>query len=238
MRQGLFILFVIVVSCTSKEPAPVPVVTDYLPMKKGRYQIYTIDSVVVNQNIEVAYTYELKTEVTDSFPGSDGGYTYVIQRSKRITSVSQWKALESWSARVNAFQAIVNEGNISYVKIAGPLGNGKTWNGNAFNILGGSEKCLNGNTYTCDNYTIGSFAKPYASPSGKNFGNTLTVIQNDNEDPIVALDKRSEIYSKGTGLVYREIMILNYCTDQRCLGMQFVATGLKYKQTISDYGGQ
>ena len=237
MRQGLFILFVIGVSCTSKELVPVSVVSDYFPMKKGAYKIYRVDSVVVNQNREVKYTYDLKTEVTDSFPGSNGGFTYLIQRSKRITSSSPWTALESWSARVNAFQAVVNEGNISFVKMEGPLGNGKTWNGNAFNILGGNEKCLDGNAYTCDNYTIGSFAKPYETISGKNFENTLSVIQNDNQDLIVSLDKRSEIYAKKTGLIYREIIKLNYCTDPNCLGTQFVQTGLKYKQTIGDYGG-
>lgn len=236
MRQFLFMLFAISASCTSTEPNPVPVVTDYLPLRKGAWQIYTVDSVVVNQNTEVLYTYELKTEVIDSFPASDKGITYVIQRSKRVTSSSPWTSLESWSARASAFQAVVNEGNISYVKIAGPLGNGKTWNGNAFNILGGNEKCLEGDSYTCDRYTIGSFAKQYETP-GKKFESTLTVIQNDNQDIIVSLDKRSEIYAKQTGLIYREITRLNYCTEANCLGTQFVKTGLKFKQTISDYGG-
>ena len=237
MKQGFVILFVIVVSCTSRNPLPMPVVTDYFPLKKGYYQIYSVDSLVVNQNLETMFNYELKTEVTDSFPNTEGGFTYLIQRSKRLTASSPWTSLPSWSARVSPFLAVVNEGNISYMKIAGPLNNEKAWDGNALNILGGSEKCLVGDAYTCDNYTISSFAKPYEIPGGLHFENTMTVIQNDNKDFIVFQDKRSEIYAKKTGLIYREVMQLNYCTDPDCLGMQFVETGLKYKQSILEYGG-
>jgi hypothetical protein len=230
------IILFLALGCSSKEPAPVPVVSDYLPLKRGVFQIYSVDSIVVKQNAETAYNFELKTLVTDSFPNAEGGYTYVIQRFKRVMSSSPWTALGSWSARANAFQAVVNEGNISYVKIEGPLVNGKAWNGNAFNILGGTEKCLDRDSHTCDIYWIASFAKPYTPSSGRTFDNTVTIVQNDNKDLIVAQDKRSEVYAWRTGLVYREINSLKYCTDPGCVGTQFVTTGLKYKQRISDYG--
>ena len=139
--------------------------------------------------------------------------------------------------RANPFQAVINEGNISYVRIASPLGDGKAWDGNALNILGGTEKCLDHDSHTCDIYLIESFAKPYTASSARTFDNTVTIIQNDNKDLIVAQDKRSEVYALKTGLVYREINFLEYCTDPICVGTQFVTTGLKYKQTISDYGG-
>ncbi len=231
------IILLILLGCSSKEPLPEPIVPDYLPLKRGGFQIYSVDSVVVKQNVETSYTFELKTVVTDSFPNVEGGFTFVIQRFKRVTSSLPWTALGSWSARVSSFQAVINEGNISYIKMASPLGNGKEWDGNAMNSIGGTEKCLDRDSHLCDIYQIGSFAKPYTTSSGKTFDNTLTIIQNDNKDLIVAQDKRSEVYALKTGLVYREIIFLEYCTDTSCVGTQFVTTGLKYKQTISDYGG-
>jgi hypothetical protein len=234
MRHAFVIVFAL--GCSSKESVPAPRVSDYLPLRRGVFQIYTVDSVVVLQNAETVYRFELKTKVTDSFPNAAGGYTYVIQRSKRATPTSPWTALGSWSARANSFEAVINEGNISYVKIASPLSNGKAWDGNALNILGGTEQCLDHDSHTCDIYLIESFAKPYTTSSARTFDNTMTVVQSDNNDLIVAQDKRSEIYALKTGLVYREINSLEYCTDASCVGTQFVTTGLKYRQTISDYG--
>ena len=235
MRNAIIIFFVL--GCSSKEPLPAPLVSDYLPLKKGVFQIYSVDSVVVKQNGEVAYTYELKTLVTDSFPNAAGGYTYVIQRFKRVTPSASWTALGSWSGRANSFEAVINEGNVSYIKIASPLGDGKAWDGNALNILGGTEKCLDHDSHTCDIYLMEHFAKPYTASADHSFDNAVVIIQNDNNDLIVAQDKRMEIYALKTGLVYREIDILEYCTDPSCVGTQFVTTGLKYKQTISDHGG-
>jgi hypothetical protein len=234
MRYAIMILFAF--GCSTNEPIAVPRVSDYFPLRSGAFQIYHVDSVVVKENVETAYNYELKTEVTDSFSNAAGGYTYVIQRFKRISSSSPWTALGSWSARADAFQAVTNEGNISYVKIASPLGNGKAWDGNALNVMGGTEKCLDHDSHTCDIYAIESFGKPVSLAAGT-FDNTLTIVQNDNNDVIVSQDKRSEVYALNTGLVYREVNFLEYCTNAQCVGAQFVTAGLKYKQTISDYGG-
>src|SRR5260221_884855 len=115
------IILLILLGCSSKEPLPEPIVPDYLPLKRGGFQIYLIDSVVVKQNVETTYSFELKTVVTDSFPNAEGGFTFVIQRFKPVTSSSPSTALGSWSARVRSFQAALNEGNISYLKMASPL---------------------------------------------------------------------------------------------------------------------
>ena len=232
MRRVQLFLLLLVLSCTPKAPSPSPVVYDYLPLKTGAFFVYSVDSTVIDQNISQTYLYDLLVQVTDSFPNADGGYTYVMLRSKRDTTGSAWTALESWSARVSAYQAVVSEGNIPYVKMAGPLEDGKAWDGNALNTLGGTEKCPGQQTYTCDIYTISLFGKPYQT-----FSNSLTVIQNDNEDLIVAQDVRSEVYVKAVGLVDRSIVQLNYATDEDHLGTQFVATGLQYHQSLTQYGG-
>src|SRR5258708_7746076 len=152
MRRGLFLTVLIGLSCTAKDPVAIPAVGDYFPVSRGYWRIYAVDSVVVDQNVEKEYTYELKTIVMDSFPATNGGWVYMIQRARRLTSNDPWTSMESWSARINPYQAVVNEGNIPYVKISSPLADGKSWNGNAMNSLDGTEPCSGGGANNCDNY--------------------------------------------------------------------------------------
>jgi hypothetical protein len=236
-RPGMYIFLALLMACSSKDPVPAITVSDYFPLKIGAFQIYTIDSVSITQNVSTAYSYQLKTQVTGTFPNPTGGVTYTIQRSRRANSSAPWTAQESWSARVTDFQAIVNEGNIPYVKIASPLINGTTWDGNALNTLGGSEKCIGSSSYTCDIYTLANFEKSYTTAADTLFANTLTVIENDNEDPIVSQDIRQEVYALNIGLISREMVELTFCTDPDCLGTQFVTSGVRYQQTIASYGG-
>jgi hypothetical protein len=229
--------FILFAACSSKDAVQAPAVTDYLPMKMGANFLYAVDSVVTNQNTPVDYSYQLNIQVIDSFVNADGGYTYTLQRSKRGDASAAWSPLSSWSVRATAFQAVVTEGNTSFIKIAGPLTNGKAWDGNGLNDLGGTDQCLSGGSYTCDIYTIAGFGVSYSVPQGLSFPNSLTVMQSDNEDLIVFQDKRSEVYALKTGLVYREIIQYHYCTDSGCLGQQQIDQGLQYHQTLIGYGG-
>ena len=236
MRYAWIALVVLIVSCSRREPAPLPAVTDYFPLQTRHYSIFLVDSTVITQNVSTTYHYQLQTVLTDSFPNSEGGYTYVMQRSKRSDSTSAWTSMESWSLRATPYEAVVNEGNVAYLKIVGPPGNGVAWNGNAYNVNGGTEKCPDADTFTCDIYEITGFMKAFTAGNGLSFQNTMTVDQNDDED-LTQKDVRSEVYAKGVGLVSRQMNVLEYCTVN-CTEDQFVDTGLIYTQTIIAYGGQ
>jgi hypothetical protein len=244
MRIGVVVLVFAMTFCTSKEATPVHAVSDYFPLKVGLYYIYSVDSVITSQGsaccaqgIQTNYVYQLKIQVIDSFPNSEGGYSYVLQRSKRADSTSAWISMATWSARVNPSQAVVNEGNIPYIKVESPLVNGKAWDGNGLNNLGGSDKCLDNSTSTCDIYTLQNFEQPYTQ-QGLYFKNSLTVMQSDNQDHIVYEDLRSEVYAEKVGLIYRTITQLHFCTsDTTCLGQMFVNQGIIYNQILLTYGG-
>lgn len=228
MRYWLICLIIScqTMSCSTDEAAPAASVKDYFPLKIGATHIYAVEETVTQQiSGESKSTYELKTVVSDSIPESDGEFTYVIQRYRRNDAQSPWTNLPTWSARVSKFQAIVSEENTGYLKIEAPVLEGKEWNGNLPNIL--DE----------DKYSLIEVVKPYSTSSTNSFPNTITVLQNDNKDLIVFQDKRSEIYALGVGLVYREILQLEYCTDPTCLGQQKVTKGLDYKQTLKEYDG-
>ncbi len=235
MRNAAIIL--VLFGCSSTEPAVILHANDYMALRMGAYQIYSVDSTVIRQNVATTYNFQLKTIVSDSFPNGDGGYTYTIQRFKRITNTSPWLVRNTWSARTDAYQAVVNEGNISYIKIASPLFDGKAWNGNALNDLGGTEKCINQDSHWCDIYTLQGTGKSYTSPTGETFSNTITVSENNNNDEIVLQDKRSEVYGVDRGLLFREVIYLEFCTDASCVGSQLINKGLRYQQSIIEYGG-
>lgn len=226
MRYWLicWVVFCQAVSCSTNEAEPIASVKDYFPLKIGATHIYSVEETVTQQiSGESKSTYELKTVVSDSIPESDGTYTYVIQRYRRSDAQDSWTSLPTWSARVSKFQAIISEENTGYLKVEAPIVEGKEWNGNLPNI---QDK---------DKYSLIEVGKPYSASSTKSFPNTITVLQNDNKDLIVFQDKRSEIYALGAGLVYREILQLEYCTDPTCLGQQKVKKGLAYKQVLKEY---
>ena len=73
--------------------------------------------------------------------------------------------------------------------------------------------------------------------SGISFDDSVTILENNDIDPIVKHDVRKSAYAKSIGLVYREITILEYCTVGDCIGKQIVENGTILKQTLNEYGG-
>jgi hypothetical protein len=228
-------LLVILWSCADTGEVTVDHDAAYFPLRTGIYQIYDVKETRIDQVNTTELTYQLRTEVTDSFPNPQGGYTYVITRSTRTTPASAWAPRDTWSARADDKGIIVNEENIAYVKLAFPFAGGKSWNGNALNALGGKEKC--GTTQeTCDIYRLEDVLEEFDAGTGLSFAKTVTVLQNNDTDVIVSQDVRKEIYALDAGLVYKESTILEYCTVGPCLGKQQVENGFIYRQVINEYG--
>jgi hypothetical protein len=194
----------------------------YLPLKKGVYQVYDVDSVWYTLTGKHEEHYELLTEVVDSFPNTEGGHTYVIYRYKRPDAGSDWTYHDTWSARISGHRVIVSEGATAFVKFTLPLIEGATWNGNTFNDLGKDdyEMLSVGNSYTVN---------------GTAFPDCAEVNQNNDDDIIVRTDIRNEVYARDVGLIKREIRILNYCTAG-CAVFGEIESGVEYTQTIKEYG--
>jgi len=213
------------VACQSTDPEKISD-REYLPLQKRFFQIYDVNSITYTDlNPPETLSYQLITEVVDSFPNGEGSFTYVIHRSKRPDSTSAtWTLVDTWSARVSDQEAVVNEENIPYVKIAFPAVNGKTWNGNSLNA--GVE----------NDYKITDARKPFAT-GGNTYNDCITIIQN-NDDNLVNTDIRKEVYARNVGLIYVEKTQLNYCTDINCFGQKQIKNGLVYRQAIRSYGSK
>jgi len=219
--------------CTSPEPIEPDLGLDYFPLKVGTYIVYEVDEIQYNQVTgDIQSAYELKVTVTDSAANPEGGFTYTLLRQKRTDAATPWYNLDTWTARVSGREFIMTEGNQPFVKLVFPPSVGISWDGNAYNTLGGEEQC---GTLPCDSYQLLTLDEPFELPD-TTFAHTLTIIQNDNPDRIVKKDIRKEVYALHVGLIYHEATVLNYCTNVDCLGQEIVETGFQYIQSIKEYG--
>ena len=221
----------------SDDPGPnVQSDATYFPLTVGAFYIYDVEETqysVINGQEDL--NYQLKLAVTDSFRNNAGGTTYVVQRYVRDNMGEEFQYTDTWSARVEASQVVVAEGNISYVRLVFPISEGRSWNGNALNNLKGDEPCGDNTNFNCDLYQIESIGTPYQF-NEELLTETVEVVQSNNIDVIVKEDVRKEFYARNIGLVYKESSVLNYCTVGSCIGQQQIDDGYTWKQSLVEYG--
>jgi hypothetical protein len=235
---GWFALFMVIISCDNSNPkVVVPLLpSDFSPVRVGAYFIYGVDETKIQFNVSTNLNYEIKVMATDSFRNEGNGITYVLSRFKRTDNTKPWTPQETWSMRQDVKGLVISEGNTAYLKLSQSLFSGQQWDGNVYNNLGGAETCGATSSVACDIYRIESIGIPYVA-SGKTYDSSLVVVQSNDPDILVTNDVRKEIYAKGVGLVYRELTVLNYCTEPpSCYATQFVNSGVRYKQTLKEYG--
>jgi hypothetical protein len=197
---------------------------EYFPLQTGFYQIYTVEENTYSEvNPPELRSYELKTEVMDSFPNQEGGITFVIHRSKRNTTSDAWEFQEAWSARVTSYQAVLSEGNVAYVLLAFPTAKNKKWNGNSLNSL------------EADDYKMESVGGSYSLETDLSFNDVLIINQEDRVNELTR-DDREEIYARNVGLIYKRSVVLNYCDDAGCFGQEIIKDGVEYWQVLKEYG--
>lgn len=115
-----------IIGCNSSDPKPKDIGLNYFPIQKGLYHIYTVDEI---RHVELTtepetLSYELLTEVVDSFPDTNGEFTYVVHRSTRDNENSDWHFLDTWSTRVTKGEGIVSIENTPYVNLLFPIKTG------------------------------------------------------------------------------------------------------------------
>lgn len=213
------------VTCSKEEVTIVKIKDhEYLPLQVGLFQIYSVtETTYTTGPIGVTRQYDLKMEIKDSLQTSSGAYSYVIYRSTRDAGASGWTYLDTWTATFSDKEAVVQEANVSYVKIMVPIELGRTWNGNLYN----SQKA--------DDYSI-TKAGESLTTSIAVFPDVIEITQNNEVDTIVGNDIRFERYARGVGLIYRKQEVVTYCSVGTCIGKKQIQSGTILEQTIKEYG--
>jgi hypothetical protein len=224
IRYGIVMAFLglLGISCDSER---VEKNVNYFPLRVGQTWLYDIEETSITRaactdNGTTTLNYQLLVEVMDSIV-ADQGFTYRFKRSKR-----------SKTAQLIGNRIVVSESNISYVKLLTPMTNDLVWNGNLYN----NRQELNGKNE--DDYKSTLVNKPYVvESSGLSFGNSVSVVQNDEQSNIIYRDSRLEVYADQVGLVYKESYLLNYFSNSQlpCFAQKRTQQGVIYKQSLREF---
>jgi hypothetical protein len=234
---GVIFLSVLLAACQSREVQPKLTGKEYAPLAIGAYWEYSVTTTTISPvEGQINTLAEVKLEVTGLLT-QNGVEKYVLHRYTRPQGSSTYFSDETWSVEVDDFRYLQQEGNVPFLRLQFPISEGKTWNGNAYNTQAGTDDCGDGN-FNCDMYQSTGVGKPFELPGVFTYDDTITVIENDEEDPIVGKDTRKSVYARNIGLVYKETTYLEYCTVGACIGQQVVENGFIERQTLLQYGTQ
>lgn len=225
----------LLVTCQSREVLPKFTGQEYVPLIVGTYWEYEVTTTTISPvGGQVNELSDLRVEVAE-LQEEDGTKRYVLHRYTRPQGSATYVSDETWSVQVDEFMYLQQEGNIPYLRLQFPTTEGKAWNGNAYNTQGGTDNCGDGN-FVCDMYQATLVGKPFELPGVFTYDDTLTILENDDDDPIIGKDLRRAVYARNIGLVYREEIHLEYCTVGSCIGQQVVENGFIERQTLVTYG--
>jgi hypothetical protein len=195
----------------------------FYPLDAGTFIIYDVEKINYRITGEIdTIKYYLKEAVVDSFLNEENNYTFLLHRSVR-TKGNDWRLDSVWTARKTSYQAITVENNIPFIKLIFPFKEKVSWDGNSLNTL--KEEI----------YTMENVNQPITF-NNQTFNNSVTIIQKDNQDSIIFLERRKEIYAHEIGLVYKESAAIKYCSQVQCIGKNIIDSGVLLKQTFLESG--
>jgi len=220
----LFISIIFFATCKKEDIAPMDMGYEYFPSNPGHWVVYDIDSTFYDDfnDTIINYHYQIKELVESVFLDNQSRPTQRIERYKCIDSMN-WYLSEVWSSNITSSTAEKVEENVRYVKLIFPIVSGKNWNGNAFNNL---------NNLGYPDYEFDNISNPY-SVDGVTFDSTVTVIQNNEYNPIQQYDQL-EVYANNIGLIYKKYKMINihFNSEQPDTTYQ----GVNYTYKIVSYG--
>lgn len=210
MKNGLFILIILlagisVSSCKKKKES---VSTDlgeaYYPTTMGKFIVYDVDSIIYDEFTydSTHYKYQIKEKIEEEFTDLQGKQAYKLARyiKKFNASVSYtampWVIKDVWQVNITGKDVQIVEENIRFTKLTFPIKEGLSWNGNANNTIG-----------EWDYKYI--FVDKAESLNSKSF-DKIALVEQKNFRTLISDEYYAEKYAKDLGLIYREIIDLDF----------------------------
>lgn len=213
-------------ACNSKNEKPAETGAKYFPLKVSDTWVYDVTEIIYDSLIQNKKNiYQEQYEIVEETNSQLNENTYVIYVSTRSNESNPWVYSKTWSAKISILnEIIVNEENISYLKILLPIRDGLSWKGNKYNTIESTR--TNGRI---DNFIIKDFKKPY-----KDFNSTFKV-EESNDINLSYADVRYSVYAENVGLVYRINQYIEYCDQSDCFGQGIRKHEVTKIQTLKSY---
>ncbi len=194
-------------SCKKKkEPEKPDLGEAYYPTTIGKYIVYDVDSIIYDEFLydSTHYKYQIKEKIESEYTDIQGRPALKLVRYiKKFNAVISytampWSIKDVWQVNVTSKNIEVVEENIRFVKLIFAVKEGKTWDGNSTNTLGQWD------------YKY-SYVDNAENINGTNF-DKVTLVTQKNFPTLISRDYYVEKYAKNVGLVYREIINLDFDT--------------------------
>ncbi len=219
----LFFMVITFWSCETSEGEPAYLGIEYFGHTPGKWIVYNVDSTVYDDFLgEVFhYNYQVMEVNAGFFTDSEGEESMRLERFWRPGENDNWRVKNVWSSKIISSKALKTEENITYIKLAFPLragqvGQGNSWDGNAFN------------NKTEQIYRLLSLHEPM-DLNGHSFDSTARVMQKDFVT-LIGEELQYEIFAKDFGMVYKRFIDLNKEVDGT------IVRGVNYTYEIADFG--
>ena len=199
----------------------------YFPSDTGLTREYLVRKINYEAgNISDTSFWYYKEIQKDLEVNPEGDTLFNIFRYLRDSDSVDWAIDSVIRIKKNKWRIIATENNIPYVKFIFPVEDMKKWNGNAYNSLEKEE-------YHYEEVSLKS------GVLDKEYPVTVKVIQKEFIDTIVYTLIKKEFYAANIGMIYREYVNLNYCTEsEECIGKKQISSGVDFRQWLINYGDQ
>lgn len=214
------LLSLAVFSCKkSDDKKPVVIGTSYLPLEKGKYVTYTVDSIywIDTSCLQIEKAYELQYVLKDTFTDAKKNMQYVYYSYiKSDKTNGAWVANDVFFASVSDTGVIITKDELRFIKFGYPVAEGTQWKGNALIDAHDKDYSYFGNwTYRYKDAGAGYYN------GNLDFPNTITVLETDQSlndiisqpDTVASRTLFKEIYAENVGLVYSEMTHWTYDPD-------------------------
>ena len=202
-----------------KRPDAEPILGDetlrYIPLQKGKYIIYEVDSTIWYDTacVELKRNYQMMYTVADTFTDVDGRTAYRIDTRIRKETDEPWMAHDVLYVKRTETTVEWSQSEHKFIKMTFPVENNATWQGNAYvQTADADHKYFDGWAYRYSN--VGeSFNNGFVVYPKTITVNQVDRVENDPEElPHLPGSKTfgKEVFAENIGLVYREYVRWTY----------------------------
>jgi hypothetical protein len=198
-------LLVFLATNSCKKDEPYDMHYDYFPLNDGRYVIYSVHEVFVDQQIQQKDTFDyfIKTLIGDTIIDNSGRIARKFERYFSSSASGPWTIHDIWTAIIDGGRAELVEENNRTIKLVFAPSEDDEWDMNAYNTLD-QMNCYYSNINLP--YTV----------NGTAFSTTVTVEQEDFSS-FIDSRRKYEVYAKEVGMIhkyFKDFIITKWKSEQ------------------------